>query len=505
MSYNKAKEITLKNFKLFKSYETFMAKSSQEEFARSQIPFYYAVKAFPQILCLLASKIEDPEVRLHIAENIWEEHGNGSSENFHINTFKKYLTSIAGSNFEFAKNPWVEEWIDGWFATRSPLQLACKLAAIEYLYAPISGSISEHIETLSLYNEQHHYSKHAELDWEHGRELFEVALNLNGNDDESEVFKLFDQAQKEFINVFNGMTLFTEKDANMIAKEGVAFYYIREESDISKKSLTGDDHKNIISICSGGEGIIKHLTSRSSAEIALLDMNQQQMDVLDNKLNMIADGDEINENTVGKFENMFSHIRERIKGENVDEDGKIQNKDKMRFIIEDIFTRKNLSIIFTDNAVKYTAKDFADHFSKVFLSDFEKGTFGYENIRNIMKGTPFSYPKKEDLRLDNKKIVPVLGHIHNEDLFLTVTFTNGKKADLIDLSNIGDWIELDDLRKVIVSAKKMLAKDGTLIMRKLLGDYILKDEIESAGMTAVSVQDSSLFYEETVLGKINEQ
>jgi len=75
MLYTQAKNITLKNFELFSKYETFMSNSSQEEFSKSQIPFYHAVKAFPRILCYLASMIEDSETRLHIAENIWEEHG----------------------------------------------------------------------------------------------------------------------------------------------------------------------------------------------------------------------------------------------------------------------------------------------------------------------------------------------------------------------------------------------------------------------------------------------
>lgn len=202
MLYTQAKNITLKNFELFSKYETFMSNSSQEEFSKSQIPFYYAVKAFPRILCYLASMIEDSETRLHIAENIWEEHGNGVSSNFHINTFHNYLTSIAGLDYTLTNNPWIDQWVDNWFKETDVLSLACKLAAIEYLYAPISDSLSKHIDTLKLYNEQSHYSKHAVLDWEHGREIFEVALKYDNSENKEQAFKLFSEAQKEFIGVF---------------------------------------------------------------------------------------------------------------------------------------------------------------------------------------------------------------------------------------------------------------------------------------------------------------
>lgn len=505
MLFTKAKDITLKNFEGFSKYEVFMKNSTQDEFAQSQIPFYYAVKAFPRILCYLGSMIEDSETRFHIAENIWEEHGNGTKQNFHINTFHNYLTAIAGPDYILTHNPWIDEWVNNWFKETDTLSLACKLAAIEYLYAPISGALSTHIDTLFLHNEQHHYSKHAELDWEHGRELFEVALKYDESEDKHKAFELFDLAQKEFISVFNGMILLTNKEVVDISKDNIAFYYIREDVSVSFKALdhlNNVDKKNIVTICSGGESIIDYLTFKESAEIFALDMNINQHDLFLKKISMIINDEIIDELNKGKFERIFKSIRDRFteKEKQLFILNRTINKDKLKFAIEDVFTRKNLSIIFTDNAVKYTKKNFAEHFFNVFTSDFENDSFGEANIQNIIAGVPFDYCSKQDLYMDNKKVHPVIEHINDGKIFEKITFDNNKKADIVDLSNIGDWVELTSLREIIRASKGALSNSGVLVMRKLLGDYNLKQEMADAGLKVSDENDSGLFYEEVVIG-----
>jgi len=506
MLYTQAKNITLKNFELFSKYETFMSNSSQEEFSKSQIPFYHAVKAFPRILCYLASMIEDSETRLHIAENIWEEHGNGVSSNFHINTFHNYLTAIAGSDYILTNNPWIDEWITNWFKEIDVLSLACKLAAIEYLYAPISDSLSKHIDTLKLHNEQSHYSKHAVLDWEHGREIFEVALKYDDSENKEKAFKLFSEAQKEFIDVFNGMILLTKKEVIDISKDNISFYYIREDASVSIKALDhlpAEKPKNVITICSGGESIMEYLALNESVEIAAVDMNPEQFSLfLKKREKMNSEYDVIEALDKGKFERIFLNLRERFTDDEQKEfiiTGEI-NHDKLRFAVNDIFSRENLAIIFTDNAVKYTKKDFAEHFFNVFTHNFEDNTFGKDNIQNILAGVPFDYYSDNHLKLDNKRVFPVIEHINNGKIFDCIIFTNSNKADIIDLSNIGDWIPYDELQDVIKAAYNNLSDNGVLVMRKLLGDYDLKKTMELAGFKAYHEEDTSYFYEETVVG-----
>lgn len=506
MLYTQAKNITLKNFELFSKYETFMSNSSQEEFSKSQIPFYHAVKAFPRILCYLASMIEDSETRLHIAENIWEEHGNGVSSNFHINTFHNYLTAIAGSDYTLTNNPWIDEWIANWFKEKDVLSLACKLAAIEYLYAPISDSLSKHIDTLKLYNEQSHYSKHAVLDWEHGREIFEVALKYDDSENKEQTFKLFSEAQKEFIDVFNGMILLTKKEVIDISKDNISFYYIREDASVSIKALDhlpAEKPKNVITICSGGESIMEYFTLDEPVEVAAIDMNESQYWLfVDKRKKMNSEDDVIDTLDKGKFERIFLHLRNRFSDKEITNFLLTDEIDhhKLRFAINDIFSRENLAIIFTDNAVKYTKKDFAEHFFNVFTSEFEDNTFGKENIQNILAGVPFDYYSDKHLKLDNKSVFSVIQHINSGKIFDSIHFTNGNKPDIIDLSNIGDWIPYNELQDVINAAYNNLGKGGVLVMRKLLGDYDLKETMALAGFRAHYEEDTSHFYEETVVG-----
>lgn len=507
MLYTQAKNITLNNFHYFGNYELFMRNSDQEEFSKSQIPFYHAVKAFPRILCYLASMIEDSETRLHIAENIWEEHGNGKPSKFHINSFHDYLTSIAGPDYVLTSNPWIDEWISNWFKETDVLSLSCKLAAIEYLYAPISASLAKHIETLNLHNEQSHYGKHAILDWEHGKELFEIALKYDNSENKEKAFDLFYEAQKEFIDVFNGMILSTKKDILDISKDRISFFYLREDASISIKALNhlpAKEHKNVITICSGGESIMEYFALDESVEVAAIDMNEWQYDLFidKNKKMKSIDNDTIDDLYQGKFERLFLSLRNRFSEKEQQHfiiTGKI-NHVKLKFAIEDIFSRDNLSTIFTDNAVKYTKKDFAEHFFNVFIHDFKEGTFGKENIRNILAGVPFDYYSSRHLNLKNKKVFPIIEHINSGKVFDIINFNNGLNADIIDLSNIGDWIPHEELKDVILAAHKKLKNNGVIVMRKLLGDYNLKEMIESAGFKAYNKYDTSHFYEETVVG-----
>lgn len=53
-------------------FHSFLSNATQQEFLQSQIPFFYAVQAFPRALALLASKIENSHDRLLVIENLYE-------------------------------------------------------------------------------------------------------------------------------------------------------------------------------------------------------------------------------------------------------------------------------------------------------------------------------------------------------------------------------------------------------------------------------------------------
>ncbi len=91
-----AKEITQDSNIVWQGskYLTFLAKANREELQRSQVPFYYAVEAFPLLLLKLASQITNEGARYLIVENIWEEHGQGDQNKFHTQTFKTHLAAL---------------------------------------------------------------------------------------------------------------------------------------------------------------------------------------------------------------------------------------------------------------------------------------------------------------------------------------------------------------------------------------------------------------------------
>lgn len=65
-------EQTLNNNWCNHQYQLFLKNATKEEYLRSQIPFFFAVQAFPRFLAKLASQIESSENRLLVVENLWE-------------------------------------------------------------------------------------------------------------------------------------------------------------------------------------------------------------------------------------------------------------------------------------------------------------------------------------------------------------------------------------------------------------------------------------------------
>ena len=485
------KKITINNYKKFSFYEDFMKNSTQDEFVKSQIPFYHAVNNFPRALCYLGYLIKDSNIRLSIIENLYEEHGQGKSENFHINTYHKYLLSIS-NGYKLLDNPWITEWINSWFSSSDAFHTALRLSAIEYLYAPISASISNHIDSLHIYSQQAHYKKHAILDWEHGKELLNVALSLKGTYTDDEIEKYFNIYQQEFLNVFKGMICLTSKEVKDISVEPIAFYYLREDSNITS-NLPG---KNIIMICSGGEGVFNMLSKQGEKDLAIIDINEHQLNLFYDKMKLLLSNQTPNEMNIGKFEKLFLSLRNRFSEQDLIamEFANYINKDKLQFAINDIFSRTNLQIIFGDDAVIFTEKSFSEHFCKVFL-EYNNSIFAKENKNNIFHGMKFSYPV---LDMKDKRINTIQCSIKKADFLSKIKFMNGKKADIIDLSNVGDWMPLTDFDVLLQECFKHLNPGGHIVLRKLLGNYDL-DKMMKKYFETQKYKD--MFYEETIIGK----
>src|SRR3989440_12801297 len=74
-------------------------------FRRSQEQFFYAVTFFPRPMAALVGRIPDPKARLDILHNLVEEHGEFHEEQFHHNTFQRFLDTVGGHAEDPMKRP----------------------------------------------------------------------------------------------------------------------------------------------------------------------------------------------------------------------------------------------------------------------------------------------------------------------------------------------------------------------------------------------------------------
>lgn len=155
---------------------------TREEFLRSQIPFRFAVENFSQALAGVLAHIPRVEDRIHVAENVAEEHGHGNVGVSHKYTFLEYLHAM-GATEEQLKEP-CPIWVTAFnhsirnlcLAQPYDVGAAC-LGGIEHLYVNISGAISRLIHERGWVQpgSQRHYAVHEQLDVAHAKELLDLA------------------------------------------------------------------------------------------------------------------------------------------------------------------------------------------------------------------------------------------------------------------------------------------------------------------------------------------
>lgn len=496
------------------SWFTFAGKCSQNEFLSSQEGFYYAVKAFPRVLAKLASQIESSEARILVTENLWEEHGQGNNKVFHTTTYFQYLQSIGFKKEQSSieHQPWIDEWIELVLNKNlSEEKFAMYIAGIEYIYARISYFISQLVLNYDVKGEQTHYLKHSVLDYEHAKELIQTSLliqrekNTLSDDCMMDYFKL---GIEEFLKLYENMVLLTENEAFDIAKEKHAFYYGREDVSVNKNFLSQwykerNDEKmaQVLMVCSGGENAIEILSMNQNSSITLLDINPNQLQLSKDKIETIKRtgylNDELSIYNVGKFERIFSFLRNSLSYEELE---KVSKKEplalkKLKYICNNIFSNKILEIVFTENATKYSKDNFAEHFNDLLVKQivlyFEKKP-KYSNIGSILfNESPMDY----QVKINTESSIDYF----NGD-FLTYFSQNDKNFDLIDLSNISDWLPLNEIKKIVSTAYSKLNKNGVIVGRKLLGDYQWNDLQENLDDCVVlPVTDKTMFYKECVL------
>lgn len=551
-------------------YSRFLEKATMADLGKSQYSFYHAVEAFPRMLALLASKIVTNENRKLVVTNLFEEHGKGENEGFHTESFRQFLTALGmdlthlyNTEHEWF-NPGPSRWIRGvadFITHHSAAEGAAYLSGIEYLYAGISADIAQAVVKHPLQAPQSHYSVHAELDWEHGAELMQVAYMLHacpaqliedGEGDDEYLAWAFEKGMSEFLELYADMVLPLEEEVAPLATLPISFFFTREDpaftAAVVKAVHEAAGHVSAVAIASGGETIASLLkTTRSLGQVddlAYVDMNPRQLDLCHAKENWQGHaeylrlyGEHIDTedyyNTEGKFEALFAILRQYFEtyrkaftSPNAMKNNhslltavpfkynciyQHEAKAKLRFILGQLFSNKFLATVFTDQATAYTSDSFSKHFFKKFVAlSTKKQGFGMENFRNIFLGVPISYP----IEHEDKKPTGALGRDYCS---MDHALQANPECNYIDMSNIGDWMPVEEFKRLLKKAYHNCThtknqydpnKLGVIVVRKLLGDYSLHQLVQNAGFKVISCTynshsefyDHSEFYSEVIIG-----
>lgn len=162
-------------------YFTWMQTTDKELFARSQIPFRYAVEGFSCALAATVAKIPELERRVKVAENVAEEHGLIDDKLTHKDTITQFikLLGVPEADVETTCPPGVHAFnqsVRNYCLTNSPEAGAAMLGIIEFVFITISNVVANHIvaQGWARPGSQRHYEVHETLDIEHSRVLFDV-------------------------------------------------------------------------------------------------------------------------------------------------------------------------------------------------------------------------------------------------------------------------------------------------------------------------------------------
>ena len=344
----------------------------------------------------------------------------------------------------------------------------------------------------------------------------------------------------------------------------LAFSQVREDSWVEMqviKRLASQQDLRILLVASGGCSALSLLSLPSVAYIAAVDLSSAQLHLVElrrqallhlslvEQLRLIGDNadetqritlyerlrshlpnatrthwdqrlDQIGYgvNHVGKFEALFRELVRQCSAYGLDP---INNPmaaihhPQWRELFETVFDRDKLIQTFGFAAVNYSMdRSFGEHFATVFAKALQR--FVPTEDYFLTQIWQDSYATGTDgfppyLQTSNQSAIRQLGadrlHLHQGE-FAEVMMQLAKleKFDLIQFSNLSDWMPLSDLHTLLAQAVQCLKPGGALIGRRLNGDHHLSAVMSHHVAIAPSLSaqllssDRSFFYQEVVVG-----
>lgn len=203
----------------------------------------------------------------------------------------------------------------------------------------------------------------------------------------------------------------------------------------------------------------------------------------DQRIELIYDGI----NKIGRFEKLFDELRES------------------NYNFEKVFDRQYLIKIFGENAVINSLnQEFSDHFKNIintYKKNYNKPDDNYFWSQIAYGYYQDDYPFYMDYNINPYiQINFIQSNLTNYMNYLTYTCN---KYDLIQTSNITDWMDKLSVIKILVLIYKALNPHGIVVMRRLNSDINLKKIIKNTNLFNIydDIIDKSHFYKEVIIAQ----
>jgi S-adenosylmethionine-diacylglycerol 3-amino-3-carboxypropyl transferase len=221
---------------------------------------------------------------------------------------------------------------------------------------------------------------------------------------------------------------------------------------------------------------------------------------------------------VGRFEELFRILRSALERADLDPMRRKDAGDDPRWhdVFRRVFDRGALIERFGEAAVTYSMdRGFDEHFAAVFAAALKRWSPS-ENYfllqalddryaPDLGALPPYLEPEVQESvrRLGTRRLELVCGEFRAA----LATRSRADQFDVVQTSNISDWMPVSELRRLFTEVSGALARPGAVIGRRLNGDHCLADLMEEVfdvdrdwNRTLVE-RDRSFFYSEVVVGR----
>ncbi|MBX3274887.1 MAG: DUF3419 family protein [Sandaracinaceae bacterium] len=217
----------------------------------------------------------------------------------------------------------------------------------------------------------------------------------------------------------------------------------------------------------------------------------------------------------GRFEALFRELAAALAGAGLrplEQPREAIASPRFREVFERVFERGALAERFGPAAVDYSMdRDFGEHFADVFARALARWPAG-ENyfLHQALEGRYLDRPDglppaltREAQAAARARGLDRLELVHAR--FDEALDALGGPFDLVQTSNISDWMPVDALERLLERVRARLAPGGAVLARRLNGDHRLADvvgrvlEVDAAASAALLASDRSFFYREVVV------